>query len=127
MAAREEELERVVALRRIEHGVRARRARRGEHLALAPVPRALAARVVGEAPARHVEEPAAGVRGHAADGPLLDRGQQRLLHRILGRPEVARAPHERAEHPRREIAQGPLGARVEAVRHAPGSGRTLIT
>ena len=74
----------------------------------------LAAHVIGHAPQRHVDQPAARIVRHAVARPLRGRGDQRLLHGVLARGEVAEPPQHRAEHLRREIAQQVLGSTVAA-------------
>ena len=58
---------------------------------------------------RHRDQPATWVLGDALIRPLERGGEQRLLHGVLGRVEVAVAADERAEDLRRELAQQVLG------------------
>ncbi len=51
-----------------------------------------------------------GFSGTPSRGPLHGRGEQRLLHGVLGGVEVPVAPDERAEDLRRETAQQVLDA-----------------
>ena len=62
-------------------------------VALAPAAGALAADVIGHPPRRDLDQPAARIVGHALARPLRGRGDERLLHRVLGRGEVTVAPH----------------------------------
>ncbi len=67
---------------------------------------ALAAHVIGPAPHRDLDQPAARMRRHAVLRPSQRRGDQRFLHRIFGSGEVAaKTPQDGAEHLRRERAQ----------------------
>ena len=63
-----------------------------------------------------------GSSGTPCLGPLLGRGEQRLLHGVLARVELPVAPDQRAEDLRRELAQQVLdrGAR------RPLTGRTVL-
>ena len=81
---------------------------RPRNLFAAP-PGGLAAHVVGHAPRRDLDQPAARVVGHAVARPLHGGRDQRFLHRVLGGGEVAVAPHDGAEHLRRQLAQQLLG------------------
>src|SRR4051812_45677316 len=51
------------------------------------------------------DQPAERVIGTTLSGPAGRGGDERLLRRVLGGIEVAVATNQRAEHPRREIAQ----------------------
>ncbi len=79
-----------------------------ECLALAP--RDVAAQLIGHAPRGDVDQPRARILGNALGWPLRRRGDQRFLHRVFGRREIAEAAHDRAEHLRRELAQQVLDA-----------------
>ena len=60
--------------------------------------------------------------------PLLGGGDQRFLHRVLGRREVLMSASDRGEHLRREIAQQvPNGGVVLRVARAHMSGGALMT
>ena len=75
-----------------------------------------------------MNQPAARVVGQAVARPLRGRGDQRLLHRVLGGGEIAEAADDRAEHLRRELAQQLLGAEIQrGARHRYSSGGPLIT
>ena len=109
MAAHEEQHQRVVVFRELrvlrrrrEVGVRRLLAVR---LALAPAPRDLAAQLVGHPARGDLDQPRARIVWHAFVGPLHRSREQRLLHRVLGRREVAVAADDGAEHLRRELAQ----------------------
>jgi len=69
--------------------------------------------MIGEATGGDVKEPAARIGGHAFHGPLRSRGDQRVLHRVLGGGEILVPSCEGAEHLRRQLAQqvpdGPIG------------------
>jgi len=54
--------------------------------------------LVDEPTGGDLHEPRAGVVRHTVAGPLRRRGEQRLLHGVLGAVEVAVASHEGAEH-----------------------------
>jgi hypothetical protein len=69
-----------------------------DHRLLAPPAGALAAELVDEPPRRDGDEPAARVLRHADERPARRRGDERLLHGVLGQVEAAVAAHERAEH-----------------------------
>ena len=69
-----------------------------------------------------------GLSGTPSRGHCRGRGDQRLLHRILRGGEVAEAPHHRAEHLRRELAQQVLGRRIQRTRWSQlSTGGALIT
>src|SRR5688572_4004304 len=129
MAAREEQLERVVVLLRVRLVVRGDlprdRVDRPDCGDFARSASLLARDVVRHPPRCDLIQPAAGIRRRAALRPLHERGEQRLLHRVLGRREVAEAPHQGAEHPRRGFAQQVLGSVVRLAAHT--SGGPLIT
>jgi hypothetical protein len=72
---------------------------------LAVPPGDLAAQRVGQPAQRHPDQPAARLIRNAFSGPLLRRGDERLLHGLLGRREVLRAADHRAEHLGRQVAQ----------------------
>ena len=72
---------------------------------LAPPPGRLAAPLVGEPPPGDRDQPPGGLVRHAVGRPLHGRGQQRLLHGVLARVELAVPAHEHGEDPRRERAQ----------------------
>ena len=102
MAAQEEEHEGVVVGDgALVPGDRGRLA--GDQLAL----RAgrLAAAMVDEPALGGRQEPAVGRRRDAVARPVIGGGEQRLLDGVLGSVEVARAARQRAEDPRREVAQ----------------------
>ena len=56
-------------------------------------------------PRRHLDQPAARVRGHAVVGPLGGGSEERLLHGVLGAREVAEPADDGPEHLRRELAE----------------------
>jgi len=131
VAAEEQQRERVVLLLG-EPRVRGRRdrlvgrnARRGR--VLAPPARGLAAQLVGQAPRGHGHQPRTGMLRQAVGGPRDGRGEQRLLHGVLGEVEAPEAADEDAEDLRREPAQQVLDARVRrhiSVPEPPISGRS---
>ena len=94
---------------------------------LAAAPRQLGAHVIGHAPRRDVDQPAARVVGHALLGPLQGRREERFLHRVLGGGKVAEAPDHRAENLRRELAQQVLAGRVQRLERHMSTGGALIT
>ena len=58
------------------------------------------------------DEPGARVRGNAVARPLLDRGRERVVHRLLGEIEIAEQADQGGEHAAR------LGA-VDGVHRRP--------
>jgi len=60
-----------------------------------------------------LNEPSARIFGNAFARPLERGGEQRLLNSVFGRGEVMEAPHDRAEHLRRKVAQQVLGVGAE--------------
>jgi hypothetical protein len=104
VAAQDEQREGVVAL-----GDRGGRGLH-RHRVLAAPARLLAAQFVGQAAARHRDEPCAGVAGHPLSRPLRRGGQQRLLHGVLAGVEAPMAVDEGAEDLRRQLAQQVLVA-----------------
>ena len=113
VAAQEQQHERVVA---VVHRRRLGAAQRVGDLALPAG--LLAAHLVDQPPRGDPDQPGLRVVGDAVGGPLHGGGEQRLLHRVLGGVEVPVAPHERAEHLRRELAQRLIhgGAHVISLR-----------
>jgi len=113
MTAEKQEREGVVLLGRrpgdahVEHGLGL----------LPPPPGAFAPPAVDQAPGRDGDEPGSRVVGHALFGPLQRRGEERLLHRVLGRVELPVPAHQRAENLRRELAQQVLDAGILDRRH----------
>jgi hypothetical protein len=67
--------------------------------------RRFAAELVDHAAGGDADQPAERVVGHAVGGPGGGRSDQGQLHRVLGIGEVAVAPDDDAEGPRRELAQ----------------------
>ena len=61
--------------------------------------------LVDHPPRRCLQQPAARLRRCAVRRPVPGGSDQRLLHRVLGRVEVAPAAGERAEDLRRQFAQ----------------------
>lgn len=57
-------------------------------------------------------EPGAGVVGDAVAGPLLQRGDQRVLREFLGDPDVADQPGDGGDHARRLDAEDGLDGAV---------------
>ena len=117
VAAQEQEQQRVVLV----GGVRRRRARRRPRVGGAARRRVLARRRASSLRSWSVSrrEPTvisqpAGCRGARRSGHCTRRGQQRLLHGVLARVEVAVAAHERAEDLRRQRPQQVLDAGVGA-------------
>ena len=60
---------------------------------------------IGQAPARDAIEPSAGIVGQALSRPLLRGCDEGFLSGIFGCGEVAVAPDQCAEDPRRRLAQ----------------------
>ena len=108
MTAHEQQDERVVLLRVVLDG-RDQLVDLLRRIVLAPAPGALAADVIGHPPRRDLNQPAARIVGHPVARPLRRRGDERLLHGVLGRGEITVAPHRRAQHLRRELAEQLLG------------------
>ena len=112
MAAQEQQDERVVVLEdgglvdggRLPGGI----ALLGDDLAVRA--RSLAAPLVDEPALRRAEQPAIRLRRDALAGPVVGGREERLLDRVLRRVEVARTARERAEDPRRKVAQQVLDA-----------------
>jgi hypothetical protein len=53
-------------------------------------------------------EPGGGLRRNAVPRPLLDRGGERIVHRVLGEGEVAEHPDQGREHAARLSPVGPV-------------------
>ena len=136
MAAHEQQVQRVVALRRAV-GVGGERdllvgRNQADDQRLAVAARGLGAHLIGDAPGRDLDQPGARVVGHPLARPLRRRRDERLLDRVLAGREVAVAPHDDAQHLRREVAQQVLERRADvAVRgrghQAMSGGGALIT
>ncbi|MCY1311287.1 hypothetical protein D9M70_615710 [compost metagenome] len=45
----------------------------------------------------HLREPRGGVVGYAVDGPLLERGHQRVLRQLFGQAHIAHLARERGD------------------------------
>src|SRR5882757_2542910 len=103
MAAQEQQCQRVVASRhlRVVH-------LGGEHRLLTPPPRAVTAPRVRQPPRPHRQQPCSRVVRHPLGRPLLGRGQQRLLHRVLTRVELAVPTRQHGQNLRRQLAQQAL-------------------
>src|SRR5690349_363021 len=76
-------------------------------------------------------QPPARIRRDTLRRPLRRRGDERFLHGILGRREVAMSARHRGEHLRREVAQQVLDRQLVWIgvvrrRHA-STGGALIT
>jgi hypothetical protein len=69
----------------------------GRDRLLAPAPGLLAAQLFREPPRRDLDQPPARIVRQPLLRPLLRGGEQRLLHGVLGRPEVPVTTHQRAE------------------------------
>ena len=93
---------------------------------LATPPRQLRAELVGHAPGRHLDQPAARVVRHALGRPLHRRRDQRLLHRVFSRREIAEAPDDGAEHLRRQVAQQVLPSESHAAVRDPRAAPTSL-
>jgi hypothetical protein len=96
-------------------------------LVLAPSARLLAAQVIGHPAIRDRDQPAARILRDTVLGPPDGGGQQRLLHRILARVELAVAPNKHAEDLWRQPAQQVLDHGVGSHISVPAwciSGRT---
>ena len=106
MAAQEQEDERVIVLGGI--GRRLEPAR-----ALFPASTGTLTPALVDQPALgRLQQPAEGLVGDALAGPVVGGGEEGFLDRILGRVEVARLARERAEDPRRQVAQQVLDAGI---------------
>lgn len=121
VAAQEQQPKRVVLLGGLGP---AQRDRRGQLLTAAAG--VVAAELLGEPPRGDPDQPPGRVVGHAAVGPLRRRGDERLLDRVLRIGEVAVAAQDRAEGPRREVAQEALDANPVGT-HRPPSVRPELT
>ena len=109
MTTHEEEDKRVVLLhteRCVErrHERLVHRELRGNGV-FASAPRHLTARVIRHSPHRHLIQPAAWIRRYTCHGPMRRRCNDRFLHCVLRRGEVAMTSCNDAEHLRRELAQ----------------------
>ena len=89
--------------------------------------RLLAAELIGHLPHGGLDQPAPRVVGHPLGRPVPGRGDQRLLHGVLGGVEVAEAADEHAEDLRRQFAQQVLEARPSAHVPPPGAPITCRT
>ena len=98
-------------------GVRRRLPLPRSGLTIGPGP--FASPLVDEAVLGGREEPAVRRRRDALAGPVVGRRDERLLDGVVRRVEVARSPGERAEDPRRQVAQQVLDAGPGDV---PGGG-----
>ncbi len=83
-----------------------------ERFAMRGGARGLGSNLIDDAPARALDQPGAGVLGHAGEGPLRDRGDEGLLHGVLRCGEVAEPPHDDPQRLRRELAQKVLGGPI---------------
>jgi hypothetical protein len=71
---------------------------------------------ITEAPAEPVNclapcrrrDPAAGIRGHALGAPVLKRLDERVLHELLGQPDIAQPGGQPGQDPGARLAVGPL-------------------
>lgn len=90
-------------------------------------PGRLGAEVIGHPAQGHVDQPSARVVRHALSRPLRRRGEQGLLHRVLGGREVAEPANDRAEHLRRELAQQMLPGEPGRGSCHMSTGGALIT
>ena len=70
-----------------------------------PPARLFAAHLVGQPARSDRYQPALRILGDTLRRPLDGGGEQRFLHRVLSQVEIAVTPDERAENPRRELAQ----------------------
>ena len=108
----EQQVERVVALGRAvgvggERDLLVRRDQADDQL-LAMAAGGVGPHLVGDAAGGDVDQPGARVFGHPLARPLRRGRDERLLHRVLARREVAVAAHDDAQHLRRELAQQAL-------------------
>ena len=121
VAAEEEQRERVVDRRD--------RRRRGFELdgeRLAAAARDIRPHLVDVAPRRDPHEPRARAVGHAVARPLGGCRDERLLHGVLARLEVAVAPHEHRERRRCGVSQCPDGV-AHGIRWLTTSPRAAIS
>src|SRR5260370_14150148 len=88
---------------------------------------ALAADVIGHAPASDLNQPGARIVGHAFARPLNGRREQGLLHGVLGGGEVAKTSDDRAEHLRRKFSQQVLRSDHQLRPPTNSSGAPAIT
>ncbi len=100
-----------------------RHVRRGP--ALAAAAGEVGAQLVGQSTLGDRDEPAMRAVGNAVGRPLLGGGEQRLLRPVLGVGEVAVPARDRAEDPRRQLAQQVLDTGRR--RHSSGSAGACIT
>src|SRR5687768_2738299 len=86
-----------------------------------------AAKEIGHAAGRHMNEPAARIVGNPFFRPLHAGCDERFLHRILGGGKIFETPDHGAENLRRELAQQVLGIRVQSGNRHASTGGALIT
>jgi RNA polymerase sigma-70 factor (ECF subfamily) len=97
------------------------------------LPRRLAPERVAAAMAGRRVDPRRRVRRHARRGPPLERRRERVLHRLLGRVDVAAQSHQHRDDTAVLLAEDALDLRRSDRRHAarqpstsPRNGRTSI-
>ncbi|RAO53578.1 hypothetical protein ONO86_01495 [Micromonospora noduli] len=123
VAAQEQQDERVVGVRRRTvggGGAPLLRQHPPGHRVLPPHPGLLATQQVGQPTGRHGDQPATRIVRYAVARPTVRGGDQRLLHRVLGRVEVPVATDQRAEDLRRQLAQQILGGSLRHRVSRPG-------
>ena len=129
MTTHEEQDERVIPLQRpslakLRPGIDERRL--ADQLLAVP-PGRFTAQEIRHAACGHVNEPSARIVGDPFLRPLDARGDERLLHRILGGGKILEAPESGAENLRRQLAQQILGVRVQAGSGHASTGGALMT
>src|SRR5207237_3964906 len=68
-------------------------------------------------------EPRAGVVGHSRLRPLVERGNERVLREVFGKPDVAYDAREAGDELRRFDAPNGVDGTMNVGRHAEQSGR----
>ncbi len=95
---------------------------------LAPAAGELGTHLVGHAAGGDADQPSGGVVGQAFLRPLDGCREQSFLNRVLRGGEVPRAPHQNAEHPRRQFAQQVLGGSLwRGAGHIAGGGALMTS
>ena len=85
-----------------------------------------AAHLVGQPARSNRYQPALRILGDTLRRPLDGGGEQRFLHRVLSQVEIAVTPDERAENPRRELAQQVLDSASGSRHHISVPASSMI-
>jgi len=117
MTAHEDQRQGVILIRGRRETAELRR-----RFGFAAAPGGLTPKVIHHASRGDLNQPAAGIVGHAFPRPLHGGSDQGLLNGVLSGGEVMETAHDRTEHLRREIAQQVLG---NSIRHGSSGGRLM--